>query len=356
MSATVEIVELGYLQPITSIPDCVEKGTLPFVVALQPADSNDYWVIDNWRLVEDAEEEHSDKVFCLVYKIETANEVDKMMAKTAIRLAPTAGQIRFTETLRNVVLIGQQLRASGAQECGHGGNRKGNAHGGCKENDLLTGLCAWMDSSPRTITAYLTHARYLDNHALSVLVNDPACNRVFFESLRQAKSTLVQELKTGNIADEAITEEVSKWLLAQWGEYKNGKKKQKAKGVPTTSGDSVTSAGCQTVITPHAGLSEGEGGTVDQHEETGELQYRVEALQIGAEQSDNVRPFEDLDTRVVEAAQKLIEGFTLAGSSAEERARLIDAAMGELSKIRHELPEFAREDSDGAVTGCATAL
>jgi hypothetical protein len=233
---TMRQVSLEAMQTVQGIPDYREPYRMSIPIAVETKDALSVYVIDGWPLVEEARAEGLTTVTCQIYGIRDTGTINVMLSKLSIRLLPFPGRVRYSEILRNIVILGQQLQPGEDPVLyGRGGDRKSPKFVD-HHDEFRTTLAEWTERSVKTISGYIVSSAWLSVETLDMLAREN-CPRKFFAAIDQAKRELAEDLSASN-GKEETTRQVSAAVEKWWRVYKERKCLPKAATKPNPDTDS----------------------------------------------------------------------------------------------------------------------
>lgn len=226
ISAAEGIIEIPTesIQRFDLIPDYKGSPRSPYPVVLKTPSR--CICLDGWSMVEQAKAQGIKSIQCFTYYSEECSDEEVAIRKAAVRIMPHAGAGSYVEIIRNVKMLhAMLLNKDNVFELSHGGTRKGEGFFNNKDDNVRQILALRLGKSVSTIGKYLNHSEFLSDTALSTLLNISEQSRLkpdkeFFEGVQSNKRRL-KEMLTSQAADkERLTEEVSRYVLGTYQQYR----------------------------------------------------------------------------------------------------------------------------------------
>jgi len=218
-------ININAIEPFNGIPDYIGKTISQYATVLNT--SGRFICLDGWNLLEEARQAQQETIHCLIHVADNCPDEEIAIRKVATRIIPANGKCSYLETVRNVKALYQMLMATGENlVCfHHGGRRRGNEFINNKEENIRLILATRLGKSPNTISKYLNHGEFLNDNAIPVLmaaIPDQTVkpNKQFFEEAQSNKNKMLVELKSAEIPENEITEQLSNYVLQMFDEYK----------------------------------------------------------------------------------------------------------------------------------------
>ncbi len=322
-----EELDIEVIEHFTGIPDynTPPDSKYPFVVKTPSG----YYCTDGWCWIEAARANGKNRITCNVKYLREHSDKELAIRKAALRVKPEAGPASYGEVVRNTDYLEREFLASNEDlkvYC-HGGARKGEAFTKNTEDNVRKVLSLRLGRSATTINQFLNHGAFLNDETLNFLASENT-PKEFFEKAQINKRTEITAMKSSRASDEDITAQISRKMVAWYGEYKAmGKIKSvwNEKETDTETGSGGRRVGKRSSRNPRVAESDetlvsatddAVDDDIEPFEETGEAETSDEPVldpwQGNAEkEQEGTDSFEKVKGDTNELAQRLTLAVTL---------------------------------------------
>lgn len=200
------------IQPFIGVPDYMDPTLSPYPIVVES--DGIYHCIDGWDMIQKAIGEGKSRIICDVSHVPVCSETDLFIRKASIRMMPKGGVARYPEVIRNVRILSDRLISSTENPViyPHGGARRGAGFTPNRQDNIRYTLAERLGKSYSTICNYLTHAEYLTDDALAILIETGA-KKDFFEDAQMVKRRLLADLKSSGATEEEICTQISEAMV-----------------------------------------------------------------------------------------------------------------------------------------------
>jgi hypothetical protein len=209
---SIESIPIENLQDITEIADYKDatEASMPLVTRTPIGD----YLEDGKDLVNRARAAGETSIFCEVDTVAEHNLLNLCLGKAGARSKTRGGRARYAELVRNAYKLETQILQANPdlKIFAHGGRRIGENFLGDSANDVRIVLAERLSKSKNTINTYISHAKYISDHIMSLLIQNDR-DKKFFEKFGHLKTKLVERLQEQSKTSDEITTEVSTLML-----------------------------------------------------------------------------------------------------------------------------------------------
>jgi len=320
---SLESIPINEIKRFTLFPDFVTPTTAEHPVIVRTPLEND--CIDGWNLIEEALADGETEIVCEVDEVEVHSVAENCLRKAGMRSLTRGGKYIYPEMVRNTKILMNHLMSSGDELriYGHGGRRFGEGFINNRENDVIYLLSLRLGKDDTTIKNYRCHSEYLSDDVLDTLIKRKA-TKEFFEDFQTKKRIEVKnELGSGNLSVNRITEMISKLILEEFEQFlieQENKKAKKGKSPETP-----------IIATPDATE---EGEPTDDDDDDGDEQENPIAVDIIPGSSDptpvnNEAPvtFETIKLQIINVSKRIVDDVSKEISLDDMRKRLQEEVL-----------------------------
>jgi hypothetical protein len=219
ISRSIESIPIKEIKKFELIPDFIipTESEYPIIIRTDLGNS----CIEGWSLIEEALAEGEDEIICEVDELETHSDTELCLRKAGMRSRTKGGKYIFAEMVRNTrdLMTLLMSKNKGLQKYGHGGRRFGEGFSNNREDDIVYILSLRLGKDKKTINNYISHSEYINDDVLEALIARKA-TKEFFEKFQVKKRIEVKnQLGSGNISFNRITELISKLILEEFEKF-----------------------------------------------------------------------------------------------------------------------------------------
>ncbi len=209
---SIESIPIENLQDITEIADYKDATEASMPLVTRTPDGN--YLMDGKDLVNLARAAGETSIFCKVDTVAEHNLINLCLGKAGARSQTRGGRPRYAELVRNAYKLETQILQENPdlKTLAHGGRRTGEAFIGDSANDVRIVLVERLSKSKNTINTYISHAKYISDHIMSLLIQGDR-DKKFFEKFGHLKTKLIERLQEQSKTPDEITTEVSTLML-----------------------------------------------------------------------------------------------------------------------------------------------
>jgi hypothetical protein len=306
-------------------------------------------LLHNRQLLDEALRRGDARVRTESYSLVSAGGLALMAARFSYPFA-SCGEVRYSEHLRNLAAMRDELVKLGATRYTHGGDRTSERFTKEQRESLAARLAKLTGKETKTMTNWLTFVDGLSVKALDTLAAWD-CRRSVYEAIQADKRALIRSLQGRNLTEEEVVEAVSKKVLELAGKHLQEPHEGEARPrTRRTMGNGRThkadgSAGAGGNETNVTFVEDQEGNARQQTEATEEKR----SLQL--EQSDEkgrrlAESLKALDIRLTVNVTKLVKSLQEAPrdlGGLEVREKLLDRLFDTVMESKRELDEISLE-------------